>query len=270
MIIARRLIFLIFLLGLITACTPYKKSIYIPKGVFEEEILIRSEPTEAMIYVNGEEIGETPFRTSLFYSEDKLINIKAVPIYPNQFTQNIFVRVPPIPKTMTIYMNEKPNFVFETEEEKPQPPAKRPPVEIVKYDTLYVDRISYYTTPTIYFEFDKTDINVQDGAKLRSLVQFLKKNPEVYVDILGAADIRGGDKYNIELSLNRSKAVAEYLNKYGIPMSRLYTRGVGRTTIYDEVGRPMSHQESRTVIFNLYVNRADFEKMKAEYEENYK
>jgi hypothetical protein len=101
-------------------------------------------------------------------------------------------------------------------------------------------------------------------------VQFLKKNPEVYVDILGAADIRGGDKYNIELSLNRSKAVAEYLNKYGIPMSRLYTRGVGRTTIYDEVGRPMSHQESRTVIFNLYVNRADFEKMKAEYEENYK
>ncbi len=262
-------IYFLILLALIAGCTPYRKSIYVPPGVFEEKILIRSEPTEAMIYVNGKEIGETPFKTSLFYSEDKLINIKAVPIYPNQFTQNIFVRVPPIPRTMTIYMNEKPKFVFEKEEENVKPPAKRPPVEIVKYDTLYVDRISYYTTPTIYFEFDKTDLSREATSKLRNLAQFLKKNPEIYLDILGAADIRGGDKYNIELSLNRSKAVAEYINKYGISSDRMYSRGVGRTTIYDELGKPMSHQESRTVIFNLYVNKADFEKMKQEYEENY-
>ena len=257
---------LLFLFSLILSCTPYRKSIHIPEGVFKEKIILRSEPTEAMIYINGREVGETPFKTSLFFSEDKLINIKAVPIYPNQFTQNIFVRVPPIPKTMTIYMNEKPNFVFAEEDDKIQPPAKRPPVEVIKYDTLYVDRISYYTTPTIYFDLDKVDINREDAVKLKSLAQFLRNNREIYVDILGAADVRGGDKYNITLSLNRSKAVAEFLNKYGIDQDRLYTRGVGRTTIYDEVGRPMAYQESRTVIFNLYVNKADFEKMKQEYE----
>ncbi len=266
MIKALKIVNLLLLISFIAGCAPYRKSIYIPKGVFEEKILIRSEPTEAMVYINGRQVGETPFRTSLFYAEDRLINIKAVPIYPNQFTQNIFVRVPPIPKTMTIYMNEKPNFIFETEDEEVTPPDKRPPVELVRYDTLYVDRISYYTTPTIYFEFDKVDINRDDSAKLRNLVQFLKKNPEIYVDILGAADVRGGDNYNITLSLNRSKAVADFLNKYGIPQDRLYTRGVGRTTIYDELGKAMSHQESRTVIFNLYVNRDDFEKMKREYE----
>ncbi len=267
MIKIMKLVNLIFLIALITACTPYKKSIFIPEGVFEEKVLLRSEPTEAVIYINGKEIGETPFRTSLFYSEDRLINIKAVPIYPNQFTQNIFVRVPPIPKTMTIYMNEKPKFVFETKDDNIKPPAKRPPTEVVKYDTLYVDRISYYTTPTIYFDFDKVDIKPSDAAKLRNLAQFLKTNPEVYLDILGAADVRGGDKYNVTLSLNRSRAVADFLAKSGIPHDRMYTRGVGRTYIYDDQENPMSYQESRTAIFNLYMNKADFDKMKKEYED---
>lgn len=262
-----KLVNLIILLTLIVACTPYKKSIYIPKGVFEEKVLLRSEPTEATIYINGEEIGETPFRTSLFYAEDRLINIKAVPLYPNQFTQNIFVRVPPIPKTMTIYMNEKPKFIFETEDDNIKPPAKRPPTEIVKYDTLYVDRISYYTTPTVYFEFDKVDVNEEDALKLKNLAYFLKKNPEIYLDILGAADVRGGDKYNVTLSLNRSRSVAEFLKKAGIPEERMYTRGIGRTYIYDDQENTMSYQESRTVIFNLYMDKEKFEKMKKEYED---
>lgn len=262
-----RIINCIILFSLMIGCTPYKKSILIPEGVFEQKVTLRSEPTEAMIYINGREVGETPFKTSLFYSEDRLINIKAVPVYPNQFTQNIFVRVPPIPKTMTIYMNEKPQFIFDTDEELKKPPAKRPPTEVVKYDTLYVDRISYYTTPTIFFDFDKTDINRTDDLKLRSLVSFLKSNPEVFVDILGAADVRGGDKYNITLSLNRSKAVAEYLTRAGVKAERLYTRGVGRTSIYDDQENPMSFQESRTVIFNLYMNQRDFENMKKHYED---
>ena len=265
MIKAIKLVNLLILFSFIIGCTPYKKSIYIPKGVFEEKILLRSEPTEAMIYINGREVGKTPFKTSLFYAEDMLVNIKAVPIYPNQYTQNIFVRVPPIPKTMTIYMNEKPKFVFEIEEEDIQPPAKRPPVVITEYDTLYVDRISYYTTPIIYFDFDKDEIKPADAKKLRDFAQFLKKNPEIYVDIIGAADIRGGDKYNITLSLNRSKAVADFLNRYGISKDRLYTRGAGRTYIYDEQENPMDFQKSRTVIFNLFMNKSDFEKMKSEY-----
>lgn len=47
----------------------------------------------------------------------------------------------------------------------------------------------------------------------------------------------------------------------------MYTRGVGRTYIYDDQEKPMSHQESRTAIFNLYMNKADFDKMKQEYED---
>ena len=268
MIKITRLIVSIILFSLILGCTPYRKSILIPKGVFAQKILLRSEPTEATIYINGREVGETPFKTSLFYSEDQLINIKAVPVYPNQFTQNIFVRVPPIPKTMTIYMNEKPQFVFGSNDDLKKPPAKRPPTEVVKYDTLYVDRITYYTTPTIFFDLDKVDINPTDDLKLRSLVQFLKKNPEIYVDILGTADVRGGDKYNITLSINRSKAVSEFLTRAGIKSERLFIRGVGRTSIYDENENPMSFQESRTVIFNLYMNKRDFESMKKQYEDD--
>lgn len=264
-----KLILLSLLLTIIAGCAPFKKSIFIPEGVFIENTLIRTEPTEAMIYINGKEVGETPFRTSLTYSEGKLINIKAVPIYPNQFTQNIFMRVPPIPKTMTIYMNEKPSFLFELEEEKTiQPPEKRTSIVEVVHDTLYVDKISYYTTPSIYYEFDKAEIKASETSKLRELATFLRQNPEVYVDITGSADKRGEDEYNILLSLNRSKAVADYLVNYGVSRDRLFTRGIGRTTIYDDKVKQMSHQESRTAIFNLYVDKKDFEQMKQQYKEN--
>ena len=261
-----KLVILTILLSLIAGCTPYKKSIFIPEGVFKEKILIRTKPTKAMIYVNGREVGTTPFRTDLFYSEGKLINIKAVPMYPNQFTQNIFVRVPPIPKTMTIYMNEKPKFSFELEEEEIiQPPEKRPAVVEVVHDTLYVEKVSYYVSPIVYYEFDKFDIAASEAPKLRELAILLRQNPEIYVDILGAADVRGGNIYNIQLSLNRSKAVADYLVKYGISRDRLFARGIGRTSIYDEAAHHMSHQESRTVMFNFYVDKEDFELMKLQH-----
>lgn len=264
-----KLVLLSILLFIIAGCTPYRKSIFIPEGVFKEKILIRSEPTKAMVYINGKEVGKTPFKTSLTYSEGKLINIKAVPIYPNQFTQNIFMRVPPIPRTMTIYMNEKPQFSFELEEEVMiQPPEKRPPIVEVVHDTLYVDKISYYTTPAIYFGFDKAEIKASETYKLRDLATFLRKNPEIYVDILGSADKHGEYDYNITLSLDRSKAVADYLVKYGVSRNRLFTRGIGRTTIYDDMAKQMSDQESRTAIFNLYVDKEDFEQLKMHYEDN--
>lgn len=263
-----KLVLLSILLVIIAGCTPYRKSIFIPEGVFKEKILIRSEPTKAMIYINGKKIGKTPFKTSLTYSEDKLINIKAVPIYPNQFTQNIFMKVSPIPRTMTIYMNEKPQFSFEQEEEMVQPPEKRPPIVELVHDTLYVAKISYYTTPTIYFGFDKAEIKASETSKLRDLATFLRKNPEIYADILGSADKHGEYDYNITLSLDRSKAVADYLVKYGVSRNRLFTRGIGRTTIYDDMEKQMADQESRTVIFNLYVDKEDFEQLKMDYEDN--
>jgi len=228
MIKAIKLVNLLILFSFIIGCTPYKKSIYIPKGVFEEKILLRSEPTEAMIYINGREVGKTPFKTSLFYAEDMLVNIKAVPIYPNQYTQNIFVRVPPIPKTMTIYMNEKPKFVFEIEEEDIQPPAKRPPVVITEYDTLYVDRISYYTTPIIYFDFDKDTLKEESFPSLDQLVVTIMNNPGINVCIIGHTDNVGSAKYNKNLSEKRAKSVYQYLIDKGVDQNILNYRGEGQ------------------------------------------
>ena len=245
-------LFGVLVLGLV-GCSPYKRSIDIPKGVFEEQIYITSEPTEAMIYINGIRVGETPFRTNLMYSEGRLINVKAVPLYPNQFTQNIFIKAPPIPKTMTIYMNEKPVILLEKDEvETLTAPDKRPPTVEIVTDTIYVDQLSYYVTPTIFFEFDKYSVQDSQKEKLNRLVAFLIKNRGIYVDVLGSADIRGTDTYNVSLSLRRAKSVTEYLIAGGVTKTHITTRAIGEAEVYDQDENPLEYQQSRFVHFKLF------------------
>jgi outer membrane protein OmpA-like peptidoglycan-associated protein len=246
---------------MIISCTPYRDSLDIPDGVFSDEILIRSEPTDAMIYINGRRIGETPFRTDLLYSEKRLINIKAVPIYPNQFTQNIFVMVPPIPKTMTIYMNEKPDFEWGKESDTIKPPKKRDPVVQIERDTVYVNQIDYYSTPTIFFDLDISTINDSQKDKLKKLASFLKQKSHFYIEIIGSADVRGNEDYNVDLSLRRAKAVEEYLVRRGVRRKRIVTHAKGETFIYNDDGKPLEYQANRTVIFELYHNKKDIKTM---------
>lgn len=108
--IIRYTVIIIFVLTLsLTACSKNKHAIINEEsGMFNSTIKIRSLPTKAMIYINEREIGTTPLSYKLSHEQSRMINIKAVPLYPNQYTQNIFVMIPPIPKTMTIYMNHYP------------------------------------------------------------------------------------------------------------------------------------------------------------------
>ncbi len=246
----------------LTSCTKYRESIDIPKGVFKQEILVRSEPTEAMVYINGRRVGETPFRTDLMYSEKRMINVKAVPIYPNQFTQNIFLSCPPIPETMTIYMNEKPAFEFkDDDDDKIKPPKKREPIIQIEHDTIYVDKIDYYTTPTIFFDLDEIDIRADQKHKLKLLASFLKQKREFYIDIVGSADVRGSDDYNIKLSLDRAKEVANYLVRRGVRSDRIITKALGESLIYNEDEQPLEYQASRSVIFELYYDKRNIKTM---------
>jgi hypothetical protein len=79
------------------ACAKNKRSIDLEeRGMFSQKIKIRTLPTNATIYINEKEIGTSPLTYKLSHEDNRMINIKAIPIYPNQYTQNIFLMVPPI------------------------------------------------------------------------------------------------------------------------------------------------------------------------------
>lgn len=84
-----------------------------------------------------------------------------------------------------------------------------------------------FTLEGIQFDTASADILPASELVLRRAVAVLQDNPEARVEIGGHTDSRGKASMNRELSLNRAKAVYEYLVKAGIDPSRLTTKGYG-------------------------------------------
>lgn len=79
----------------------------------------------------------------------------------------------------------------------------------------------------IFFEFDSYKLLNKSKAELQYLVKFLRENPDVQIRITGHTDNAGNAAYNLELSQNRARAVANYLLNEGIPMARVSYKGMG-------------------------------------------
>lgn len=81
----------------------------------------------------------------------------------------------------------------------------------------------------IYFKFDKSELSQAAFPELNRLVLFLKQNSDIRVQITGFTDNIGTAAYNLKLSLERAKAVYDYLVLRGIAASRLSFKGYGNT-----------------------------------------
>ena len=104
----------------------------------------------------------------------------------------------------------------------------------------------------IYFDFDKTSLKSQSFVELNKVVDFLKQNHTVEIEISGHTDSKGSDDYNLNLSQGRSQAVVDYLISQGIDSSRLAAHGYGETKPIDtndtEEGRANNRRVEFTVV----------------------
>ena len=79
----------------------------------------------------------------------------------------------------------------------------------------------------LFFQTGKSDINTNTSADLFKLIQFLKDNPLVKLEIQGYTDNTGNLASNQKLSQQRANSVVNYLIKNGIEKERLIARGFG-------------------------------------------
>ncbi len=104
----------------------------------------------------------------------------------------------------------------------------------------------------IYFDFDKTTLKSESFVELDKVVDFLKRNSSVSIEISGHTDSKGSDSYNENLSQGRSQAVVDYLISQGIDSSRLEAHGYGESKPIDsndtEVGRANNRRVEFTVL----------------------
>src|SRR5690606_5940633 len=85
----------------------------------------------------------------------------------------------------------------------------------------------------IYFDTDKTTLKKESFVELNKVVDLLKQNPSVEIEIAGHTDSQGTDEYNANLSQGRSEAVVNYLISQGIDGYRLTSHGYGESKPID-------------------------------------
>lgn len=79
---------------------------------------------------------------------------------------------------------------------------------------------------TVYFGFDKFDVDPQYNQLLDAQAQYLLQSAKNVV-IEGHTDPRGTPEYNIALGQRRADAVKNYLSQKGVPNNQLSTLSYG-------------------------------------------
>lgn len=92
-----------------------------------------------------------------------------------------------------------------------------------------VDAHGCWVIPAVLFEFDKSEIQGIYTPGIDRVVEVLKKNPDVTMEIQGHTDNKGPAAYNQRLSERRAQAVKAYMVAAGISADRLTTKGFGLT-----------------------------------------
>lgn len=80
----------------------------------------------------------------------------------------------------------------------------------------------------IFYDFDKATLTEASTIALDKLVELLKENPHVTIELSAHCDYKGSALYNKQLSKRRAESVVSYLISHGIASDRLTPMGYGK------------------------------------------
>ena len=87
----------------------------------------------------------------------------------------------------------------------------------------------------IRYDLNKWIIRPDAAKELDNLVQILRDNPGIVVELGSHTDTRASDDYNLNLSQKRAESAVEYIIKKGkIPPNRITAKGYGETKLLNK------------------------------------
>ncbi|GHB85834.1 OmpA family protein [Persicitalea jodogahamensis] len=120
----------------------------------------------------------------------------------------------------------------------------------IKLDDLELNKT--FTLENIYYDLDKYDIRTDAAVELDKLVQVLKDNPTLKIELASHTDARATDAYNDRLSQQRAQSAVNYLISRGIDADRLTAKGYGeRQLIVQNAKTEEEHQRNRRTEFTV-------------------
>ena len=102
-----------------------------------------------------------------------------------------------------------------------------------------------FANATVYFEFDKFNLNSKSLQTLKSAVSAMKDNQSIRITISGHADERGTREYNLALGERRANAAKDYLMTYGISSDRISVLSYGKERPVDSGSNPLAWSKNR-------------------------
>jgi outer membrane protein OmpA-like peptidoglycan-associated protein len=97
--------------------------------------------------------------------------------------------------------------------------------------------------------FDKGSSAIKAAAQpsLYQLSQTMSRHPELRVRLVGYSDNSGDANFNVALSKNRARSVAEYLTGHGVEESRVTVEGRGAADPVDDNSSAAGRARNRRV-----------------------
>jgi peptidoglycan-associated lipoprotein len=79
----------------------------------------------------------------------------------------------------------------------------------------------------IYFDFDRSDLTAGSRSALAAKLSVLLAHPDIQIQVVGHADERGSDEYNLALGLERAGAARRFLTQRGVSSDRISAISMG-------------------------------------------
>ncbi len=81
----------------------------------------------------------------------------------------------------------------------------------------------------LFFAFNSAEIEAQSDKEIAHLVDFMRQNPKIRIEITGHTDNVGTENYNQQLSQARANALRQLLIERGVNANRMAAQGKGST-----------------------------------------
>ncbi|MFN0276853.1 MAG: OmpA family protein [Chitinophagales bacterium] len=115
----------------------------------------------------------------------------------------------------------------------------------------------------IYYDYNDTTLRPESFPELDKLVNLLKENTNLVIQINSHTDARGTLPYNEKLSRGRANSVVQYLIQNGISPERLLAKGFGESTP-DVIRKEEKTANGKTIPANTVLNESFINSFKSD------
>ncbi|MFN8353574.1 MAG: OmpA family protein [Spirosomataceae bacterium] len=137
----------------------------------------------------------------------------------------------------------------------PQEKLSKPETDTTYFVSLGLAKLEVgkkFVLDNIYYDLDKSDIRADAAVELDKLVQILRDNPSLKIELSSHTDTRASDAYNMALSQRRAASAVKYIVSKGIDSKRMVARGYGeRQLIIKDAKTEEEHQTNRRTEFKV-------------------